>query len=254
MLAASQRKKRVVRKKKSKDILHFQVKRGHFYAALVALAFFLGIAVGYLNWGRAQETLASGPPGQSTTQRDIASELKNLPRYEVPISVDDPARGPEDAPITIIEFADFECPFCQRHAQQVFPRLLEEFGDQARFVYKDFPLSNLHPNAFPAALSAQCAQEQDAFWPYHDLLLSGRLELGRESYETYARQLGLETENFVNCLEEGRYAENVQADYDLGVQLGVASTPTFFINGIAVVGAQPYDLFAQIIQYELGAE
>ena len=254
MPAAPQRKKRVVRKKKGKDILHFQVKRSHFYAALVAMAFFLGIAVGYLNWGRAQESLASGTPGQSTTQRDISSELKNLPRYEVPIGADDPILGPEEAPITIIEFADFECPFCQRHAQQVFPRLMEEFGDQVRFVYKDFPLSNSHPNAFPAALSAQCAQEQDAFWPYHDLLFSGRLELGRESYEIYARQLGLKMADFVACLDEESYAENVQADYDLGVQLGVASTPTFFINGIAVVGAQPYDLFAQIIQYELGAE
>ncbi|MEX1071079.1 MAG: thioredoxin domain-containing protein [Anaerolineales bacterium] len=250
------------------DVLNFQIRREHFFMLVVPITFLLGLAVGYLVWGAKgaatpapNTTLLENTPAaanqegaaeESSGTDDIASQLESLPRYEVPILADDPALGAEDAPITIVEFADFECPFCQRHAQDTHARLLEEYGDQIRFVYKDFPLTSLHPNAYPAALAGQCAHEQDKFWDFHDLLFSGRLGLGDEAYLAYAEELGLDIEAFTACLEDQRYVESVQADYDFGIEIGVSSTPTFFVNGIAVIGAQPFDLFKQIIDFELG--
>lgn len=251
---------------KKDETLNFRIKRTHFYALLVPIAFLLGLGTGYLNWGRGvavgsaitvQSTRAALPTdasGQSSAAGDIASQMAQLPRYDVPINEDDPVLGAEDAPITIVEFGDFQCPFCTRHAQETEPRLRADYGDQIRFVYKDFPLSSIHADAFSAALSGQCAQEQGKFWEFYDLLFSGRLGLGREAYDSYAQELGLDITAFDQCLDEERYADQVQADYDLGVQLGVSSTPTFFINGVAVVGAQPYSLFAQIIDFELEAK
>lgn len=252
-----------IRKSKSKEqeTLHFKIKRSHFYAVVVPLAFLLGLTAGYVAWGRSVSAPSSAPgpiptdaSGQSSGSGDIASQIASLPRYDVTISEDDPVLGPADAPITLIEFADFQCPFCQRYAQETFPRLREDYGDQIRFVYKDFPLSSIHADAFSAALSAQCAQEQDKFWEYHDLLFGGTLGLGREAYDSYAQQLGLDVAAFDQCLDEERYTDIVQADYAIGNQLGIQATPTFFINGIALVGAQPYELFAQIIDYELSQQ
>jgi protein-disulfide isomerase len=250
-------------KRKKPDVLNFQIRRSHFYAVVVPLAFLLGVTVGYLIWGMQK----SAPPtetsllentdpagGESSGADDIASQIAELPRYDVPVSEEDPSLGAADAPIVLIEFADFECPFCQRHAQQTHARLLAEYGDQIRFIYKDFPLSSLHPNAYSAALAGQCAHEQGKFWEYHDLLFSGRLGLGREAYDAYAEEAGLDAAAFAACLDEDRYAEAVQADYDFALQLGVSSTPTFFVNGVAVVGAQDFALFAQIIDYELAQQ
>lgn len=248
-------------------VLTFQIKRSHFYAVLVPLAFLLGIAAGYLAWGRAA-TVAANPAAVSLDEGDTSSEealllqpteapqsvaeqIESLVRYDIEINEHDPFFGPEDAPITIIEFSDFECPFCQRHFAQVYPQLLAEYPGQIRFVYKDFPLTSIHPNARDAALAAQCADEQGEFWDYHDLLFSGRLAFTVESYQQYASELELDAEAFATCLDEERYSEQVAADMDLARTLGVQSTPTFFINGIGIVGAQPFDVFAQVIDYEL---
>lgn len=251
------RKTKTLKRKKAEDVLNFRVKRSHFYAVTVPLAFLLGLTAGYIAWGMngtGRTAVPAADSGQSSSVSDIAAQLENLPRYEVPINADDPVFGPSDAIVTIVEFSDFECPYCQRHAQQTHSRLLEAYEGKIRIVYKDFPITGLHPNAYAAALAGQCAQEQDSFWPFHDLLFSGEMDLERDTYVTYAQQLGFDMDNFSFCLNEERYAETVQQDYDFGVRLGVSSTPTFFINGIALVGAQPFELFAQIIDYELSAQ
>jgi protein-disulfide isomerase len=174
-------------------------------------------------------------------------------RYEIPID-DDPMIGPEDAPITIVEFSDYECPYCQRWHTEVFEQLLETYPNEVRLVYRDFPLTSIHPNAIPAAIAANCAREQDAFWDYHDKLFGMELGLNTEAYQEYASQLDFDTEEFNECLDSGRYEEEVQADFDFAANLGVRSTPTFFINGIAVVGAQPFEVFQQVIEQELAGE
>lgn len=240
----------------SDDVMQFQIKRHHFYAAFIPVAFLIGLAAGYLVWGRTsavaipasrpESELGAAPTSIATQSDDIVAQ-----RYNITIDADDPVLGATDAPITIVEFADFQCPYCQRHAQETYPQLTAQYGDQIRFVYKDFPLISIHPQAFPSALAAQCALEQDKFWEYHDLLFTGGLELGADTYAAYAEQLSLDLTEFNACVEEERYADRVQSDYNFASQLGVSSTPTFFINGIAVIGAQPFSVFAEIIDYEL---
>jgi protein-disulfide isomerase len=131
---------------------------------------------------------------------------------------------------------------------------LDTYGDQVRFVYRDFPLDSIHANARPAAEAANCANEQGVFWDYHDKLFSMELGLSPDAYQEYASQLDLDEEAFQECIESGRYQQEVQSDFEFAANLGVRSTPTFFINGIAVVGAQPFEIFQQVIERELAGE
>ncbi|UYN90564.1 MAG: DsbA family protein [Anaerolineales bacterium] len=239
------------------DILRFEIKRSHFWALVAPLTFVLGLAVGFVLWGRGPVATANNPAPtgaltQTQSQPNPGNNLADIQRYEITIDDNDPVFGPADAPITIVEFADFQCPYCVRHFEQTYPLILEQYGEQVRFVFKNYPLRSIHPDADAAAQAAECAQEQGMFWEYHDLLFGGALGLGREAYAGYADQLGLDTDALLACLDEGRYAESVERDYALGQQLGVSSTPTFFINGIAMVGAYPIDAFQTVIDFELG--
>jgi protein-disulfide isomerase len=213
---------------------------------LIPVAFALGLGIGYYAWGQDSPV--------QTAQQGAAQQPQGEPqRFDIPVEDNDPILGPEDAPVTIIEFSDYECPYCQRHNQQVAGRLQEEYGDQVRFVFKDFPLTSLHPNAEPAAAAALCAHEQGEFWPFHDKLFFVEAGFGDEAYVQYAEELDLDMDAFSECVEEGRYLEEVQADFEFAASLGVRSTPTFFVNGIPVVGAQSFDYFAQVIDEELAA-
>jgi len=235
-------------------------KRSHFYSVLVVLAFATGILVGYLAWGMG--TAPFGGPPQST---QMASQ-PNGPVVEAPLATQEPeyirydiptqgayALGPENAPITIVEFSDFQCPFCRRWHEEVYQPLLAAYPDKIRLVYRHLPLTSIHPDAFPAAEAAMCAGEQDAFWQYHDKLFSSET-LGNEIYTQYAQELSLDTTSFEACMTDHKYQEAVQVDTDFAIDLGIRSTPTFFINGLAVVGAQPLDVFKQVIDKELAGE
>ena len=171
------------------------------------------------------------------------------PRQAIEVLAEDPVRGPETAPIEIVEFSDFDCPYCQR-ATNTLARILDEYGDQIRFVYKDYPLPS-HPNAFKAAEAGNCANDQGAFWPFHDRLFESQGSLDVASLKTYASELGLEAEAFAACLDSGRHASRVDRDLEIGSGYGVSSTPTLFVNGRAVIGAMSYESFVEIIQEEL---
>ena len=171
------------------------------------------------------------------------------PRQEIEDLPEDPVRGPENAPIEIVEFSDFDCPYCQR-ATNTLAKILVEYGDQIRFVYKDYPLPS-HPNAFKAAEAGNCANDQGQFWPFHDRLFERQGSLDVPSLKTYASELGLDTDAFETCLDSGQYASRVERDLQVGSGYGVSSTPTLFVNGRAVVGAMPYESFVEIIQEEL---
>lgn len=241
------------------------LRRWHIYAFVVPGVFLVGLALGFLVRGwvsfPASATSAAAasvegsdrsvPAGESDPAE--AASNQQIVRYDVPVD-DDPVRGPDDAPITIVEFSDFECPYCRRWHAEVYQQLFDTYGDQIRLVYRDFPLESIHPNAEPAAQAANCAYEQGAFWGYHDRLFSMELGLGQEAYLEYASQLDLDEVEFQDCLESKRYQEEVQSDFEFAANLGVRSTPTFFINGIAVVGAQPFDIFQQVIERELAGE
>jgi len=163
--------------------------------------------------------------------------------------------GDSDAPVTIVEFSDYQCPFCERHFQQTWPQLraaLVETG-RVRYIFKDFPITNIHPQAPKAHEAARCAGEQGAYWEMHDRIFDGQAEWAGKSKHVevlkgYGLELGLDAAAFDACLDSGRWAETVQSDLSEGVALGVRGTPTFFIEGYPLVGAQPYEVFQQAIQ------
>lgn len=165
---------------------------------------------------------------------------------------EDKILGDPNAPITIVEFSDFECPFCGRFYSQTLGQLKEEYIDtgKVKLIYRDFPLS-FHPQAQPAAEAAECANEQGKFFEFHDLIFENQSLLGPATYSQWAADLGLDVEQFDSCLDDGKYRAEVQADFAAGQAAGVSGTPTFFINGQKIVGAQPFSVFKQIIDAEL---
>jgi protein-disulfide isomerase len=154
--------------------------------------------------------------------------------FEIP--VDDPARGPENARVTVIEFGDFQCPFC-RGAEDTLEAIRRKYGNQVRLVYMDFPL-RFHIHAMLAASAARCAGEQGKLWQYREALFADRVHLRLNDLEATAQQLGLYTAQFEACLENGRYYGSIKRDIAEGHFLGVAGIPTFFINGRRVAGSQ----------------
>jgi protein-disulfide isomerase len=227
-------------------------KRSHFYSVMVVLAFAVGVLVGYMAWGRGPTAQpAAGAPAQAQAPDPAANPAYT--RYDIPTE-GYPSLGPEDAPITLVEFSDFQCPYCQRWHEQVYQPLLSAYPGQIRVVYRNLPLTSIHPDAMSAAIASMCAQDQDSFWQFHDKLFSGEYGLGRSAYSQYATDLGLDDKTFEACLDSGKFDEFIQQDMDFSLNLGVRSTPTFFINGLAVVGAQPIDVFKQVIDQELAGE
>lgn len=165
---------------------------------------------------------------------------------------DDPVKGSDGASVTIIEFSDFECSFCSRFYLQTLPQIEENYlqTGMVKFVYRDFPLA-FHPHAQKAAEASECAQEQDKYWEYHDKLYNNLNALDNESLKQYAKDLGLDVTAFNECLDSGKMASEVENDFQDGKRYGITGTPTFFINGIKVVGARPYEVFEQMIEQEL---
>ena len=172
------------------------------------------------------------------------------PRRMAVKAADGPARGPAGAPIEIIEFSDFQCPYCQR-AQPAVKQVLSTFGDRVRLVYRNYPLVEIHPNARPAAEAAQCANEQGKFWPYHDRLFTDTKKLSDADLKQGAAELGLDSARFNACVDSHKFKSLVDADIRDGNAVGVSGTPAFFINGRMIVGAQPFEEFKRIIDEEL---
>lgn len=160
-----------------------------------------------------------------------------------------PSRGPADAPIEMVEFSDFQCPFCFR-ANPTVQQVLATYGDRIRFVYRNYPLPN-HPNARPAAEAGACAAEQGKFWQYHDKLFANQSRLDDAGLKQDAAELGLDTAKFNACVDSHKYSAQVDNDVRAGQDAGVDGTPAFFVNGRLISGAQPYDVFKKVIDDEL---
>ena len=232
---------------------------------LLVLTFLVGLAAGFLIWGlsvekyrlqaeAAEKALAAASSGSGETAANTTQQQQQAPtRYKIPIE-GAPSIGPADAPITLVEFSDYECPYCTKWHTEVYHRLLEEYQGKVRFVYKDFPLYSIHSNAISAAESAYCAGEQGKYWEFHDRLFAENVKLGLETYQNIAKETGLDQEKFNTCVTNRTYQGQVEASYQWAAKLGVQSTPTFFINGLAVVGAQPYEVFKGVIDKELAGE
>lgn len=233
-------------------------KRSHFFIAISISTFAAGILLGYVIWGTnilsglrfgSQSAAQSNSP---VSGAPIATQEPQYIRYDVPTE-GSYAIGPEDAPITIVEFSDFQCPFCKRWHEEVYKPLFAAYPGKIKLIYRHLPLTSIHPEAFSAAEASMCAGEQGAFWEFHDKLFAGD-ELGSGVYTQYAQDLNLDAASFEACMTDQKYQAQVQADSDFALNLGVNSTPTFFINGLAIVGAQPLDVFKQVIDKELAGE
>jgi protein-disulfide isomerase len=177
-------------------------------------------------------------------------KLPPLFRAEVPIA-GSPSKGTEDAPVTIVKFEDYQCPYCKQ-VQPIFRELLSRYNGKIKLVHKDLPLEAIHPLARPTAEAARCATEQGKFWNYHDKLYASAPKLSAEDLKNYAKELGLNLGLFDRCFATGKYRVIVEKDISDGVQLGLTGTPTFFINGREISGAQPLETFVTMIDEELG--
>jgi protein-disulfide isomerase len=151
----------------------------------------------------------------------------------------------------MIEFADFQCGFCREWYSSVYEKLQANYGNKIRFVFRDFPLTSIHPDAQPAAVAANCAGEQGRYWEYFQLLYGDPRGLGSGMYQTYAQETGLNLSSFNSCIKNGRYNKEINLDLQDGTRMGVSGVPAFYINGRLISGLQPYEVFAQSIEEEL---
>ena len=214
------------------------------------------------------------------TQEDLDEAMSDLelrllqnmlptvqPEPPIQISADnDPVLGSPNAPITIIEFSDFQCPFCARFSAQTLPLLSEQYiqTGTVKLVYRDFPIQNSHPNAVPAAVAAECANEQGHFKPMHDMLFANQAQWSGQDtsqavalFNQYAGELQLDHEVFDTCLTTGKYVNEILMDLEDGRAYGVTGTPNFFIGNddigyVEITGAQPFESFKRILDAQIG--
>lgn len=174
-----------------------------------------------------------------------------VPRARVELPADAPSRGPRSAPVTVVEFTDYQCPYCHR-AQNVVDQLLSRYGGKLRFVHRDFPLDG-HPGAVPAARAARCAGEQGRFWEYHHGLMTAPGLLDEQDLKARAARLALQAGPFASCVASTRHDAAIRASFEQGESLGVTGTPAYFVNGRMLSGARPLEDFTEVIDAELAS-
>lgn len=226
-------------------------------AALVVAAFLGGVLVGSMGETKTVQNTPQTMPTQIPTQPS---------QNRIAVSTgDSPVLGSSNAPVTMIEFSDFQCPFCSQYFTQTLPAVEKNYIDsgKVKLVFKNMPLENLHPNAKAAAMAAECANEQGKFWDYHNKLFANQNSWANLSsvnatstFKQYALQIGLDTTNFNSCVDSGKYSDKVNKDSQDGASYGATGTPTFFIGNdkkgyTKLVGAQPYATFQQTLDSEL---
>lgn len=181
--------------------------------------------------------------------REKAKVKVTLEPFRLPVEAKGPSRGPASAPVTIVSFADYECPYCARAAESL-EAARAQFGDRVRVVFRDFPLE-FHQNAVPAAIAARCAGAQGKYWAMHDKLFEDQRALDPPSLKAHAAAIGLDAAKFDACFADPQHLAAIAADQEAGKKLGVEGTPAFFVNGIPMSGAQPTEAFVAAIEAEL---
>jgi protein-disulfide isomerase len=182
-------------------------------------------------------------------RKDQPVKILLAPQRVVVDSSGHPSQGAKDAPVTIVEFTDFQCPFCER-TQGTLKELQTKYGDKIRIVHMDFPLP-FHQHALDAAKAARCANEQGKFWPYRDALFANQSKLAPADLKAAAKNLGLNTTEFDTCFASSKFDSQIKADQAAGEKVGVDGTPAFFVDGRPLTGAQPASQFEQLIDDEL---
>jgi protein-disulfide isomerase len=188
------------------------------------------------------------------SQAKVVVNLKPPPVQRVSVSVAGaPSKGSAKAPVTIVEFSDFHCPFC-RSVISTLVQLESKYGDKIKLVFRDFPIESIHPGATKAHEAARCANEQGKFWAYHDKLFATTPTSSPETFKELAKEIGLNPKAFETCLNSGKYQTAIKEDIAEGNRVGVSGTPAFYINGRLISGAQPVEAFARIIDDELSRD
>ena len=175
-----------------------------------------------------------------------------MARLFLPVGTRDHGRGPKDAPVTLVEYGDFECSFCGR-AYPVLKKIEDRMGPRLRIVYRHFPLATIHPHAETAALAAEAAGAQGKFWEMHDLLFQNQGALEEEDLLEYAQGLALDLAEFAEVLSTGRFLPRIREDFMSGVRSGVNGTPTLFINGEIHAGSTTFPEVLQALEHATGA-
>lgn len=238
--------------------------------AIAVVAAAAGINHAWPIFGTGGEGDGTGPVAQNTPGANPTAGVASIDVG------DNPSKGPEDAAVTIVEFSDFQCPYCARFTEETLPQILSNYSDKVRFVFMNFPLAQSHPAAMKAAEGGECAHDQGAFWEYHDLLFEKQTELNGlftgvttqealdaavqsaiEMIRGYAASLGLDMQQFNECLDSGEKTDEVTQDMTAAQEavkeagLDRFGTPAFFINGTHVGGAQEFEVFQQVIDAAL---
>ena len=249
------------------------VKKSTINVLIITIIIITGIAAFFA--GSYVSNFNSDKISQEELENAIAKlELKilekqlptNQPTLPLKISSgNNPVIGNPDAPITIIEFSDFQCPFCAKFHIDTLPSIMNEYikNGQVKLVFRDFPIQSIHPNALPASVAAECANEQGKFKEMHDLLFENQREWNNQNtndvistFNQYASKMNLEEEKFDSCLRNGKYIEEIQKDLDDGRAYGISGTPGFFVGNdqigfIELKGAQPFENFKKVIDSQL---
>jgi protein-disulfide isomerase len=212
-----------------------------------AIGVFLWRVVYYKNLIRSGDMLAleASYATQMSVSRLASASASFASKMDV-VTADDPFLGSEQAELTIVEFADFGCPY-SRQVSFLLRSLAYEYGDRLRYVYRDFPLDELHPEARLAAEAGACAHDQEKFWELHDKMYQNASNLSEEAIMGYAQGIGLDMGRFLSCVRSGARSDEVAEDYQAGLDAGVVGTPTFFFNGVKVEGAIPADVLRALV-------
>ena len=226
------------------------IKAVQLYILLLVAVFLLGYLAARVQMLEKTQVSSLAPQGQTGQAPPEKVDVKGggLPVF-----------GQQNAKVTMVEFSDFECPFCKSYFDQTLSQIKKDYIDtgKVKMYYRHFPL-DFHPAATPSALASECANEQGKFWEYHDIVFAEQDKISGKTADTittqlklFAQELGLNTSQFDNCLDNAKFQANVDADLNDGRTAGVSGTPTFFINGTRIVGAQPYAAFKALIDEEL---
>ncbi|MGH1522331.1 MAG: DsbA family protein [Nitrosopumilus sp.] len=250
-------------------------KKSNFNGLTIGVIVIVGIAAFFA--GTYTSNFNSDQISQSDLDEAIAKlELKILqnqlpttqPQPQPPVKIsadDDPVIGDPNAPITIIEFSDFQCPFCARFHVQTLPSIYEEYIEQGKvkLVFRDFPIQSIHPNALPASIAAECANDQGKFKEMHDKLFESQNDWNKQEtnvalamFAEYAETIEIEKKEFESCITSGKHINDIRKDLEDGREYGVTGTPGFFVGNdeigyVELKGAQPFESFKKIIDAQL---
>lgn len=217
------------------------------------------VIAGVLIAGAVFYSNSNSSQGSNPTERVAAGTEQVVATVAATVD-DDAVLGNPNAPVTLIEFSDFQCPFCRKFYKETLPQIKKDYiaTGKVKLVYRDFPLVQIHPGATPAAEGAECAKDQGKFWEMHDAIFDeqekqglGTVQFTADDVKKWAGNIGLDTTKFNQCLDSGKYKQEVEKDLADGSTAGVTGTPAVFVNGRLVVGAQPFSAFKVVIDEEL---